>query len=504
MIFSSSSIQDHDDSPAATAGPDPRRPGSTVTYEREDRSNVPLSETQRTKIAGGEDTTHISFYCKWSRTSPTLRMLQHAKLQAQLPRPKDADEDALPATEVTFGEHTYQVSPEGFSADKSGAKFSYYPYRMRDGGITIGVAARDCDPDSTTPNIRVEIGSLPLILAGGLPQIWPEIQKRLQALGVHVLKNRIGRVDPCVDLVGCSVSELQSALRERRYVSRAKRSRVYTRLEVNDSQEVIASEFDDPLEISEHADGWKDTGFTIGRSRILCRGYNKLAEMAHNEEKQQAMITCRYGEVPATAVRVEFQLTREALRGFTIVGKKNGIETVEDWIEHRGAICTYLCTQWLKFVNETFDARHTERITAEHLHPIWKRVIAAFHEWTSAAAAKVERVAKSIKLQSEPLINQAVGCFTTSVLRAGYDINPDEPQWEDKFLDHVMRAFKQSLTRKDFFRKVRAKEDRIEISIPRSAIHPFKRVENCVVGVTHSQPRAVSWPSDRPSASGPA
>jgi hypothetical protein len=454
------------DAPASAAAATPS-PSSTSTD----------SGTSSTPIrTGGEDTLHVSLWADWLDSSIVAELM--AAQQIAREDASERAEDESPTVELAG--RMWRVSPYGFKAGES--KHSYFPYVLRSEGVTLGLAP-DRPGDSNTPNMRIEIGSLAFITGDDLSVMWPALVAQVEkGLRCRITKNRIARVDPCVDLAGVSLTGLMGAFHKRRWISRAKKTASYERF-------VLAGQSDE-LNASTYQHGRTETGFSIGRGAISCRVYDKVAEVQRDEIKAAAMANYRWGEVAEVATRVEFQLRRDGLRSFIDRACKAGIETVADWLTARAAVCEYLCTSWLRFSAGDFDARHTERLNA--LHPDWEAARVAFAEWTGEPTYKAERRAKSVSIEAEALMKQGLGCFTAALVRCGVDLYRMEDR--DQVLGWAIgRAFKRFGTDPSVWAAYRDKEERQEASIPADRFFSSlcRELESCRVGVTHPNPATV-------------
>ncbi len=303
-------------------------------------SNV---ENGCTVTAGGVDTIHCSFYCKFSpRFLNHLEEIEFARKIAE--QPAESEDDPQPV--FACGQRLYVVMPYGFNPNKGSSRYCYYKYILKDGGITIGIQPRDYvgkrfaeegDRDKKScPNVRVEIGALPLILAGSMETIMQEVEERLQEMGLEIIKNRLGRVDTCVDLP-FHVDALQYAVFKRRFISRTRTHDFHLVFDDEswESDQILAGDLGELNQASLHYKGYTCTGFSIGRDKIMCRGYDKLEKEKHNEEMLLALQQRRCGgRMWENMTRIEFQMRREALRGMTVEGKKDGIESWQDFVEH--------------------------------------------------------------------------------------------------------------------------------------------------------------------------
>lgn len=83
------------------------------------------------------------------------------------------------------------------------------------------------------------------------------------------------------------------------------------------------------------------------------------------------------------------------------------------------------------FVTPEYDKHNPERNGDDTILPLWREIIEAFKAWTGEANAEVDRKVKRYKLEAEDLINQAVGCMKSALLRSGRKFiyrNPKELQ----------------------------------------------------------------------------
>jgi hypothetical protein len=441
-------------------------------------SVMPEAEPEHEYTTGGEDTLVVAWYVELSEqaTSELARRFDAAMRIAQMDKPP---EDTPPT--VAVGDHVYRMMPQGFNPGKN--RYSSFPYHMIDGGIHLGFSPRKITEKSSTPNLRMEVKSVPFLEGGNLRHLWPGLVDRVRAFGGRILKNRLSRVDACVDLANVAVRSLQETYDAGRFVSRAR---------AGSHHGVLLSEDNDEVRLDARTNGRRQTGFTLGRGDIILRIYDKAHECRHDEVKTELLRTRRWGCIPAQSLRAEFQLRREALRGMTIIGKKDQIETVEDWLDCRAVILDYLKSRWITFYGDAFDPRHTEALTDDLIHPDWRKVRDAFTAWCGEPVGTLSRTERGIRIESEKLVKQAIGCMQTAFIRGGIWFSRKEPDWPERFLRLCASAFKRFLEPDEFFRKQNQKEMRRYVEVPECPIESFlSPPESTGVGVTHGHPECT-------------
>jgi len=294
---------------------------------------------------GGEDTMHVSVYVRWPAFDQLTEMLELKRVEAQA-----SDEGSVIHRRNGF---SFVVTSHG---KRHGPIF--FNWCVKCEGVTIFI--RNCpDVETDAPNVFVEVGSLELMIGGGAGPMWERVEQMIRGLGGFIQRNKLSRIDSCVDCVGVSVAELVGPFRLQSFITRAKNR----------------------VEYGIHSKGLQETGFTIGAG-IKCRVYDKLLEVKHNEAKLAALKVTRWaGQVPEKSTRVEFQLTREDIKEF-------GVESVQDWIAKREGVVRYLCEEWLRFVDGPVDRTNTTR--AKTL-PLWKLIGESFAAWASSKVKSVSR-----------------------------------------------------------------------------------------------------------------
>lgn len=454
-------------------------------------------------VTGGEDTAHLSYHCRLTAAfQARMPELRAAKECAKQPVQRAHETDDAPQPVVVVGEHTYVVRASGFAPDKDNARYCYYEFVLVDGGLVIAIQPREPRrkdgkvSKTERPNVRVEIGAMPLIVAGSLESLMPSVEARLEALGMEVLKNSLARVDACVD-VPVSVRGLQHALIDRRFKTRARSMSAYVIFD-DDGEErasILPSEFpDDAGYTALHFRGMSCTGFSVGKDKIMCRGYDKLEKEKHREEMLEALRLRRFGEdaeLPGHLMRVEFQLRRDALRGMTIVGEKAGIETWQDWVAYKAVIVRYLCTEWLVFTDRDFDRTHSARLVMGDWHKDWLTVVSAFKRAYGESGKSVVRLQGSIKREGEAALAQSIGNDQSAMMKVGAHLSPNDPEWMEKlaaFRYHsTFRYLSTPERRIAFWDNWDDKELRQEASLPDELLSAVLPVASREAGVTHPQ-----------------
>lgn len=389
-----------------------------------------MQQEQGRRVTGGIDTAHVSLWVEWTEKTP--EMVEQIQQAQEYARRQDTEDDGGDLPALWVGEQIVEVHPYGFNPDRSGGgQRCYFHYSLKVSGIRIGISERIIKSEKSPPNMRVEIGSLAL-MQRGLRECWRIALEVVEGLGGIVMRDAPGRLDPCVDLPNVKVSSLQKSVWDGNVVSKCKCKTSYNTVECETSGQIV---------LSQHGFGRKDTGVTLGRGDISCRMYDKARECRNDEAKLYELVCSRWGGVvPEEATRVEFQLRRDALRElhiFTPDGVIEGIQTMADWFAYEHQVVMYLCTSWLRVYAASFDARHTERLTIEDMHPDWLQVVEAFDAWTNPAhqqqAAPVRRIEKPLRTACANLVRNGFGSLRSALAKCGHVIDTTLPDWSEKF-----------------------------------------------------------------------
>lgn len=354
---------------------------------------------------GGADTIYMTMKIKWRNKHKDIRAHLNDIKEIQQ-RGGCPEADFVP--EVMIDGHTWYVAPQGMNTGDS--KFSYFPLQLKECGIRYLLAERDLEECTASGNLTVMIGSLPL-MKWGEEICFKIVMSSVRALGGVVKDISLGRYDVCLDMPGVACREFQDAIEKGRYVCRAKRKTSY----------FIDHSPDTPTKISLNEMGRKKTGVTIGKSNIICRIYDKLEEVKHDEDKSIVLLQNRYDEaIPDCATRIEFQINRDGLRNFEIIGKRKSIRTWDDMQEFKGHIFAYLVNSWLRVYRRDFDRSHTSRLTDDDLLPIWREVISGFQKIADGKGRLVKSGDKPKLPEKKALKKQGLGVLL-SILAGTFD-----------------------------------------------------------------------------------
>ncbi len=218
---------------------------------------------------------------------------------------------------------------------------------------------------------------------GDIEDVWNNVQRWFAELGAQIVKATLSRVDLCVDLPGVSVEPFVNALRNGRIISRIRHGAEHH----SDTGEVER----DNRAVRIDYKKLKCTGLTIIGHNAMVRIYDK-AEECKDLLKRAWIIHRRWGgKDQDTAARVEFELKRDFLTAKKCKAKPNekgelelnrpAISTVEDFFDKLPDLVRYLTCDWMRFVKEGYNNKHSERATDMDL---WVQVQNYFVKWADA------------------------------------------------------------------------------------------------------------------------
>lgn len=306
-----------------------------------------------------EDTVHVSAWVDFAERDGLMHALEEAKQESQ-GKQEQCDDDPADYADgmassgislgcIILGGMEWFVSPQGAGGSKGRP---YYAYRLTAGGVKILI--RRTEGGKRIPNVRIEMGSIPLAQCGGLAGLWPRVLDILADAGGTVTKHVLSRVDAFTDVAGVPVADFTQRFRDGWRVCRARKWAVHG-VDPQDNGR------------TEYGDGRQDSGFSIGTNKKL-RVYDKIREMAKDPLKQEVFAQRYGGRLPDVLTRVEFQLRREALAELEIAGRFR-LDTVEDWLKYREAVWDELAARdgdgWFRLTDTAVDARnrHQDRAT---------------------------------------------------------------------------------------------------------------------------------------------
>jgi hypothetical protein len=149
-------------------------------------SNRPPSKTN----AGGEDWLEVSLYIRHRNFHKLAALLDTAR--------KAAENNDRSGDVVRFGGMNFLVRPCGANAG-DGKKYVHFRWQLQcENGLIIQLMRRE-HPHQTTPNGNARATSLLLMQLGG-KAVWRLTLKLLRSMGCIVERNKLSRVDPCVDM----------------------------------------------------------------------------------------------------------------------------------------------------------------------------------------------------------------------------------------------------------------------------------------------------------------
>jgi len=261
--------------PRASAGRAPAAAGVQL-------SNTPPSSSKLDEIdswIGAEDWLEWSLYIEWQEWEKLNKRLKKAKEYAAM-------EGAPPElTQILFMGGRAAVGPSGVREGKAG-----FAYKLSYDEITVLIAERE-EPHKTFPSVMVRIPGAACLYPGA-NDCYEKATRMIKALGGTVVRNRLSRVDICLDMPGVSLQEFYKPFSEDRYICRSRNDCAYK---------------------PQKGDG----GITLyfGKPPLQCRIYDKLKEVEKkdNPHTKLCMRFYRWGGMPETATRVEFELRREAV-----------------------------------------------------------------------------------------------------------------------------------------------------------------------------------------------
>jgi len=317
-------------------------------------------------------------------------------------------------------------------------KFIVHPYsaRHQNGqavicceceGVTFHFSKREQATRGNRPLCWLQMSSLALMMAGDWWQLWEQTVCTLRFLGVRIETTIVSRFDICVDLPGYGMHEFGEHYRHDAYICKA----------TNDDWR------------REHK---RVTGLTFGVD-LMCRIYDKLLEVQRDQIKQQVMIENRWGgEEPEAAVRVEFEVKRDALR------EKWGVTTVEDLREKLKDITHELTHEWLRFTEQTVDRENKHQSRAV-VWSVWEMVQELFQQVVGGIGQRLPRPLKDIP-EPMPAMKQGIGCFMSALVARG--------QWPSSASDFVQKvaSLVACYMPDDWWERLNERQDEFEARVP--------------------------------------
>lgn len=398
------------DGPSSFSGGETRRcadGGSSAAVQRRGAPRVHSSNTppqssnnninHEHKWIAAEDWLEWSLYIDWGTNWPKLnRQLSEAKEHASIencPREKYT---------IPYWGGTAEV-------DRIGARMGnkrtglYYAYKLHTEYLTI-LIAEQAEPHKTKPSAVIRADGTACLLEGA-HACYQEGMKIIQELGGRVIQNKLSRVDICLDIPGETMEPFDKAYYEERYICRAK------------SHARLCS-----------------GGITVqlGTYPLMLRIYDKKAEVQKKNNPTQLLgmqINRWGGQMPESAIRVEFELGRDFL-------KKKGVDSVDDYYRKRAALLKYVSHDWIRFTQNQVDRENKNQSKAKTL-ALWLHVQEFFLQWAGSDWNVSLAPLEKSKANVSHLTKVAAGVIKTAAKEQGISI-----QTTEAFLDYFMTNIK--------------------------------------------------------------
>jgi len=275
----------------------------------------------------------------------------------------------------------------------------------------------------------------------GLAGFWQQLNSALDALKIAIVRNKVSRVDACVDLPEAEVDCFCDPFHLGHYLTRGRKSALH------EHDEIFLQG------VEEFRVGRQYSGFSLGSGAIRLRVYDKMREAMFSPEKLALLAMRRWGRSATCATRIEFQLRREAL-------KRWGVDSLDDWIAKRGAVTQKLTHDWFRLTEGLPDPKHTDR--AETL-PIWETTQQRFAEWCGEPCEEPLKPLLVAPANVDHLIKQCVGLLLTILVRLGRPVDS-----ADSFVHEGMCLLIDSITKRDIANEFRRRA--LLLGVPTSPV----------------------------------
>ncbi|MBN2684388.1 MAG: hypothetical protein JXR40_03845 [Pontiellaceae bacterium] len=304
---------------------------------------------------------------------------------------------------------------------KIGGKYCRYKIEIESAKIII---ADQPKYRGDWPNVKIEIDGFDcLSFTGGAPEAYRAAMFWFdEFLGGSIHKERISRVDICADFPNIGMTEFIDRAQKRHWTCR---SRIYHPYLCPGA-----------------------TSLYWGTGDLILRIYDKLGEMQASAlrgapAKYEHMIKKRWGGVePPKAVRVEYQLRRDALKGFGItdfdslafghgdlVRYLTGVgATLRRWSDVDQCHKVQDTARWFRFLTWEPDPKHPEN---NETLPLWEFVQRVF--CNRFLCPEVMEEIRPENSDIETLCKQAFGVLETCGRERGYDIPGKKTAAPSKF-----------------------------------------------------------------------
>lgn len=342
-----------------------RRPSALVRGHQVDGEQAHISCSPQV-VNAGVDTVHLSFdalICPdlLDRLDLVKRELQKTSTQKEVL--------------FQFGQSELFT----FSLQRAGSKF--YPYVLRSGDVTLQISRRK--QGSKIPNLALQIGSISC--QSGVLEVLRTVKRWLKFHKCTIIDEIVSRIDIAVDLAA-HISEFGLDDIDR-HITRA-------------------------VDYKPNYQHRKFTGVQFGRGDIVLRIYDKIVEMKRNRSlHKEEFFMKKWGSPFQDITRVEFQLRREALKGFMHGQRAQDLRAVTGRIRN---IWAYLTEMWFRHTSTVVDRENKNQSKAiisqfwRSVQDGWKRIRKPLLRSRSQKHANIP-----------DLIRQATGIMKTVVAGCG-------------------------------------------------------------------------------------
>jgi hypothetical protein len=224
-------------------------------------------------------------------------------------------------------------------------------------------------------NVRIHAQGKAM-LKWGLNNIYQTACNIVESLGGSITKERLNRMDLCIDLPEIDMNTFINAHCEGKMVSRSNVICLY-----------------------------KSTSPSLmfGKAPpVSAMFYDRLwrVRASQDAELMELMKDHRWnGFVPSCATRLEFRLAREWLREF-------GINTIEEYNQRRGDVFDYLTTRQIRMLNKP----KTSNMSRAKYHPLWIAIRTSLFSMRNMNIVEDLKRIGPAPIADDRLLKQAYGC----------------------------------------------------------------------------------------------
>ncbi|MEZ0348387.1 MAG: hypothetical protein ABWJ90_07740 [Thermus sp.] len=181
-----------------------------------------------------------------------------------------------------------------------------------------------------------------------------------------------------------------------------------------------------PGHLSAHLRGRDWSGFTFGRGPLHARVYSKTIE-AKSKPGARALLEVyaqEHGPIQGEVVRVEFQLTTEALAEMVVPGDGSDVRDWDTFLWAVPAIWRYLTGEWLQY---RADGGH-KHMRHNEVDEVWKLVQSAFQSGEVGSGGIVRHAWKAV-VDPVMLAKQALGAYLSALVAVGKVVDRVRGVW---------------------------------------------------------------------------